>query len=122
MKLKTKNMVFSQSDVVRHLKSDSNNMTQMKIFICYRIIGRVEGDQTITALLNDSENVAPYFLTCFNAMPKIKCKTIYAKRLYLSTRELNMQNQKKFCICEISKTNYQNRKRMESKIVKRNFK
>lgn len=28
----------------------------MKIFICYRSIDKVEGDQTITALLNDSEN------------------------------------------------------------------
>jgi hypothetical protein len=28
----------------------------MKIFICYRSIDKVEGDKTITALLNDSEN------------------------------------------------------------------
>lgn len=28
----------------------------MKIFICYRSIDKVEGDQTISALLNDSEN------------------------------------------------------------------
>lgn len=28
----------------------------MKIFICYRSLDKVEGDETITALLNDSEN------------------------------------------------------------------